>query len=90
MLQRLDDVPMRDAWDRSAKRGVRDRFLQGLVRMVDEICQNSDGNPDAYFARHRIRLQGWQNLQAELRQASPANLHAFTVFADHLNGFFDT
>jgi len=90
LLQRLDDVPMRDAWDRSAKRGVRDRFLQGLVRMVDEICQNSDGNPDAYFARHRIRLQGWQNLQAELRQASPANLHAFTVFADHLNGFFDT
>ena len=70
LLQRLDDVPMRDSWDRSAKRGVRERLLQGLVHMVDEVCRSNDGNPDGFFARQRVRLQGWQALQAELRQTT--------------------
>jgi len=90
LLQQLADVPLRDAWDRSALHGVQARLQQSVIKLVGKICEVTKGNPDTYFTRHRDKLRTWKGLLTELRQTTPVNLHPFAVLADHLETFLES
>ncbi len=86
LLQWLDEVPVRDRWDRMALQAARNGFAAAAFKLAGAVLQGADGNPETYFAAHRQQLKFYLRLREGLSATTPANYHPFTVLIHALEG----
>ncbi|MBE0598864.1 MAG: NAD-glutamate dehydrogenase [Desulfuromonadales bacterium] len=79
LLQRLEEVPTRDHWDRLARQSLRKRFATALVRLTLAVWEEGGGNPEAFFAGRRAAVKNFRSQVALLAAATPGNYHPFAV-----------
>jgi glutamate dehydrogenase len=80
----LDEVVLRDRWDRLARQALEAAFHRGAFRLARTILADCSGNPEAFFARRRGAFRAYQELREALRGNLPGNLHPFTVLSRSL------
>ncbi len=79
LLARMSDVPIRDRWDRMTAQSLSKRLQSVVFELSKGIWRETQGNPEAYFARRRSKVRALRALQQQMRQITPVNFHPFTV-----------
>jgi glutamate dehydrogenase len=79
VVQLLEQVPMRDSWDRRARESLLGSLHSVVVRLVQQIASESAENPQSFFAKRRQKLRAFEELRRSLLTESPQNFHPFTV-----------
>ncbi len=79
LLQRMEDVPIRDRWDRLSSQAVTKRLNSVVFDLSKGVWREAEGNPETFFARRRSKVRSLRTLQQQVRQITPANFHPFTV-----------
>ncbi len=79
VLKLLQQVPMRDSWDRRARESLLGSLHSVVVRLVQAVASEAADHPQSYFAKRRQKLRTFEDLRRSLLAESPQNFHPFTV-----------
>ncbi|MFA5514892.1 MAG: NAD-glutamate dehydrogenase domain-containing protein [Desulfuromonadales bacterium] len=82
--RRMLEVQSGNTWDRMALQSLQRRFAAILSQLTLFVWQETEGNPDTFFSRHRPKLKFYRSLLVNLRSTTPGNYHPFTVLAGAL------
>ena len=84
LFRRLDDIPMRDHWDRMAKQTLGSKILSLGYRLTAEIWTNAEGNLESFLTRRRAQVDSYRRLKQELTGTNALNFNPFTVLVQAL------
>lgn len=79
ILKLLQQVPVRDSWDRRAREALLGSFHSTVVRVVQQVASETAENPQSFFTKRRQKLRTYEELRRSLLTESPQNFHPFTV-----------
>jgi len=86
ILSELEQVPVRDRWDRLALQMLKGGFASALFRLSGAMLRESGGNLEAFVAARRQKVQAYRAFREGLRGNAPANYHPFAVLLKALEG----
>lgn len=75
----LEQVTIRDNWDRRARESLVSSLHAVNVRLVQQVAQESATNPQEYFSKRRQKMRNYDGLLQALSSEKPSNFHPFTV-----------
>jgi len=87
ILQLLEQVPVRDRWDRRAKESLLSSLHSVTVRIVQQAAAEDALKPQHFFAKRRPELRAFEGLWQSLQSETPRNFHPFTVLLRTLESF---
>lgn len=83
----IEQVPVRDRWDRRAKEALLGSLHSVMVRIVRQVALDAGDNPQQFFAQRRQKLLSFEGLRQSLISESPRNFHPFSVLLRTLDNF---
>ncbi|SHI42927.1 glutamate dehydrogenase [Malonomonas rubra DSM 5091] len=87
IINLLNKVQLRDAWDRRAKESLLGSLHSVMVRIVQQVALDSAEDPQQFFAQRRQKLKAFEGLRQSLSSEVPRNFHPFTVLLRSLDNF---
>ena len=87
ILELLDQVPVRDRWDRRAKESLLGSMHSVMVRIIQQVAIDAADNPRLFFEQRRQKLKSFETLRQSLFAEAPRNFHPFTVLMRSLENF---
>jgi glutamate dehydrogenase len=84
ILAGIDQVPLRDRWDRRSNRLLKSRFQQETFSLIEEVMRNYNGNIDSLISRQRPAFMRFKRYLKMLSEKSHATFHPYMVILDHL------
>ena len=84
LLHGLDDVPMRDRWDRRSNRLLKSRFQQEVFNFIEDVMLNHKGNIDSLLSKKRAAFMRYKRYVKMLSESSHATFHPYMVVLDQL------
>ncbi|WP_303720972.1 NAD-glutamate dehydrogenase domain-containing protein [Malonomonas rubra] len=87
IFEMLEQVPVRDRWDRRAKESLLGSMHSVMVRIVQQVAMESPDNPNQFFNLRRQKLRAFEGLRQSLQTESLRNFHPFTVLLRTLDNF---
>lgn len=87
IINLIEQVPVRDRWDRRAKEALLGSLHSVMVRIVQQVALDAGDNPHQFFAQRRQKLLSFESLRQSLVSESPRNFHPFTVLLRTLDNF---
>jgi len=79
IIELLEQVPVRDSWDRRAKESLLASLHSVMVRLVQQAALETADDPQSFFRRRRQKMRTFEELRLSLQQETPRNFHPFTV-----------
>ena len=86
LLKDVERVPLRDRWDRMARRSLQEGFETVVYDMVRVVLKDHQGNLDALCSLRKQKLRRFQALRESLRGQVAVNFHPFTVLLNAAEG----
>lgn len=86
LLKEVERVPLRDRWDRMARRSLQEGFEAVVYDMVRGVMEKHQGNLDALCSLRKQKLRRYQGLRESLRGQVAVNFHPFTVLLNAAEG----
>jgi len=86
VLLELEQVQVRDRWDRLALQMLRGGYASVLFRLAAVLLRDAGGNLEAFVAGRRQKVHSYRGLRESLRGAAPANYHPYSVLLKALEG----
>jgi glutamate dehydrogenase len=87
IIHLLEQVPLRDSWDRRARESLLGSLHSAIVRIVQQVAVENADNPRQYFTARRQKLRSYEALRQSLLTETPRNFHPFTVLLRTLDSF---
>jgi glutamate dehydrogenase len=87
IFQLLEQVPLRDRWDRRAKESLLGSMQSVMVRIVQQVALDCPDNPQQFFDQRRQKMRALVGLRQSLFSETPRNFHPFTVLLRSLDNF---
>lgn len=84
ILQGLDQVPLRDRWDRRSNRLLKSRFQQEIFSLIEEVMQSYSGNIDSLLSKQRPAFMRYKRYIKMLNDGNHATFHPYMVVLDQL------
>ncbi|MCA1797244.1 MAG: NAD-glutamate dehydrogenase [Geobacteraceae bacterium] len=84
ILEGLDQVPLRDRWDRRSNRLLKSRFQQEVFSLIEEVMRSCNGNIDTLLSRQRPAFMRYKRYIKMLHEGSHATFHPYMVILDQL------
>ena len=85
LLAQLQQVVLRDSWDRKTKHLLTMRFNHVLFRLTQKVLQEYNGNLDALLSAQRKNYQCYNTLAEQVHTQAAVNFHPFVVVFEQLN-----
>ena len=84
ILQGLEQVPLRDRWDRRSNRLLKSRFQQEIFILIDKVMRSCNGNIDSLLSKQRPAYMRYKRYIKMLSEGSHATFHPYMVVLDQL------
>ncbi|MFO7831787.1 MAG: NAD-glutamate dehydrogenase [Desulfuromonadaceae bacterium] len=84
ILQGLEQVPLRDRWDRRSNRMLKSRFQQEVFNLIEEVMRSYNGNIDSLLSKKRAAFMRYKRYIKMLGEGSSATFHPYMVILDQL------
>ena len=84
LFKRLDDIPLRDHWDRMAKQTLGSKILSLGYRLTAEVWTIAEGNLESFLTRRRVQVDSYRRLKQELTRTNALNFNPFAVLVQAL------
>jgi glutamate dehydrogenase len=84
ILAGIDQVPLRDRWDRRSNRLLKSRFQQEIFSLIEEVMRTYNGNIDSLISRQRPAFMRYKRYIKMLSEGSHATFHPYMVILDQL------
>ena len=84
LLQGLNQVPLRDCWDRHSHRMLKNRFQQEIFALTEEVMRECSGNIDNLLSKQRPAFMRYKHYVKMIDEGSNATFHPYMVVLDQL------
>lgn len=84
ILEGLEQVPLRDRWDRRSNRLLKSRFQQEIFSLIEEVMRTYNGNIDSLLSKQRPAYMRYKRYIKMLSEGSHATFHPYLVVLDQL------
>jgi glutamate dehydrogenase len=84
ILQGLEQVPLRDRWDRRSNRLLKSRFQQEMFCLIEEVMRSYNGNIDSLLSKQRPAFMRYKRYLRMLSEGNHATFHPYMVVLDQL------
>lgn len=84
LLQGLNQVPLRDSWDRHSHRMLNNKFQQEIFALTEEVMRECNGNIDNLLSKQRPAFMRYKNYVKMVDEGSNATFHPYMVVLDQL------
>jgi glutamate dehydrogenase len=89
ILGRLEEVPVRDRWDRMTRQMLKGSFASVLLRLTRVLLLESAGDLEAFATAKRQRMPTFRGLAERMRGSAPINFHPFVLLVRALESLLE-
>jgi len=89
ILGRLEEVAVRDRWDRQTRLMIKGDFASVLLRLTRRLIQESSGNIEAFFGSKRQKMNIYRRNAEKLRGIPLVNYHPFILLVRSLDSLLE-
>jgi glutamate dehydrogenase len=89
ILDRLEEVQVRDRWDRLTRQMLKGNYASVLLRLTRVLLLESAGNLEAFAAAKRQKMQVYRGLAERMHGIVPVNFHPFVLLVRALESLLE-
>jgi glutamate dehydrogenase len=89
IVAQMDEVQVRDRWDRLTRQMLKGNFAAVLLRLARVFLQESAGNLEAFATAKRQKMQIYQGLAERMRGNATVNFHPFVLLVRALESLLE-
>ncbi len=89
IIARMEEVQVRDRWDRLTRKMLERNFASVLLRLGRVLLLDSAGNLEVFAAAKRQKIQLYRGHAERLRGNAPINFHPFVLLVGALESLLE-